>query len=147
MDIYTDGGCRGNPGPGAWAYFIIRDGQEISRSGFEEQTTNNRMELTAVISALEHTEKEFIPLKSTLRVYTDSLYVQKGISLWIAAWEKNGWKTAAKKSVKNKDLWLRLKLLSDSLKPQWLWVAGHAGDRYNEACDELVNLTIDKHTK
>ena len=130
IQIYTDGGCHGNPGPGGWA-FIVSDGkQSAEESGFEAETTNNRMELKAVIRALEYAGRKWGCGEGTgteIEIFTDSQYVQKGISEWIIAWEKNSWKTAAKKPVKNKDLWVRLKELSDSCRPVWNWVRGHAG--------------------
>lgn len=154
MEIFTDGGCRGNPGPGGWAYIINLDGAEYQKNGFEAGTTNNRMELTAVIRALE-AACDLLSTRQTgsdssgavsgpgrVVLYTDSQYVQKGISEWIRRWEKNGWKTAAKKPVKNKDLWLRLQELSQKINPEWRWVKGHSGNHYNEACDSLVQEAI-----
>jgi ribonuclease HI len=142
IEIYTDGGCSGNPGPGGWAYVIIRDGVFVSEKwGAEKQTTNNRMELQAVIAALE----AFSP-KDTggekITVYTDSQYVQKGITIWLADWEKRGWKTSDKKPVKNKELWQRLKTLAGFFSVSWVWVKGHAGNKYNERCDELTRTAI-----
>jgi ribonuclease HI len=134
--IYTDGGCLGNPGPGGWAYFILSGGEETNGSGGEGQTTNNRMELTAVIHALNAAKLNYP--ESVLEVHTDSQYVQKGITEWINRWIRNGWKTANKKPVKNVDLWKALKEVSDTLKITWKWVPGHAGVEYNEACDALV---------
>lgn len=154
MEIFTDGGCRGNPGPGGWAYIINLDGTEYKKNGFEEATTNNRMELTAVIRALEAAYDLFSTRQAgsdssgaangseRVVLSTDSQYVQKGISEWICRWEKNGWKTAAKKPVKNKDLWLRLKEISQKINPEWHWVKGHSGNYYNEACDSLVQEAI-----
>ncbi|MBN1649237.1 MAG: ribonuclease HI [Spirochaetales bacterium] len=131
--IYTDGGCSGNPGPGGWAYVILADGKEIRRSGGDKNTTNNRMELTAVIMALAD-----IKTTASIEVFTDSQYVQKGISEWIKSWKKNGWKTAARKPVKNQDLWQKLDELSSSLSIHWHWVEGHAGNAWNEICDSMV---------
>lgn len=148
MEIFTDGGCRGNPGPGGWAYIINVNGTEYRKNGFEHETTNNRMELTAVIRALEaacdllRTGHPGDEDSAGVILYTDSQYVQKGISEWIRRWEQNGWKTAAKKPVKNKDLWLRLKELSLKIDLEWRWVKGHAGNHYNEACDSLVQEAI-----
>jgi len=136
--IYTDGGCTGNPGAGGWAAVILNDPdnpQELS--GFDRSTTNNRMELTAVISALESVQKNTAP-GQLIEINTDSQYVQKGISLWMKGWVARGWKTAAGKPVKNKDLWLQLKALDDSMNVEWKWVKGHAGNIWNERCDELV---------
>ena len=138
ITIYTDGGCSGNPGPGGWAYVILQDNKEIMRSGPEKETTNNRMELTAVIMALSDLKAKTGVLSDPVEVHTDSQYVQKGISQWIINWKKNGWKTAAKKPVKNKDLWQQLDLLNSDFTIQWKWVKGHAGNKYNEICDELV---------
>ena len=143
MLIYTDGGCSGNPGPGGWAYVIVSDSSEqiISENfGAEKITTNNRMELLAVISSLE-------ALKSAdtigdIKVFTDSQYVQKGITVWINDWKKRGWKTAGKEPVKNRDLWQRLDSLSDGLRISWNWVKGHSGNVYNERCDSLTQKAI-----
>jgi len=138
MTIYTDGGCTGNPGPGGWAAVLLADGRDATEiSGGDENTTNNRMELVAVIRALERVNSEF-PGVRTLAVHTDSQYVQKGISQWMAGWIAKGWKTAAGKPVKNQDLWLELKALNDELPVEWHWVKGHAGNRWNERCDALV---------
>jgi ribonuclease HI len=160
MEIFTDGGCRGNPGTGGWAYIINLDGAEYTKYGFEEQTTNNRMELTAVIRALEAAAglrggsqnsagrgSARGPCAENTVLYTDSQYVQKGISEWILRWEKNGWKTAAKKPVKNKDLWIRLQELSRKINPEWRWIKGHAGNHFNEACDSLVQKAIKQAEK
>ena len=145
IEIFTDGGCSGNPGPGGWAFLALREGAEIRRaSGAEKDTTNNKMELTAVIQALEWAGGEGFTGAS---VSTDSQYVQLGISRWILSWEKNGWKTSGKKPVKNKDLWQRLRELDGQLRPQWFWVRGHAGDSRNEACDAMVQAEIRKILK
>ncbi len=136
--IYTDGGCTGNPGAGGWAAVILNDPYNPRElSGFDSSTTNNRMELTAVISALEHVQKDIAP-GQLIEINTDSQYVQKGISLWMKGWVVKGWKTAAGKPVKNKDLWLQLKALDDSMNVEWKWVKGHSGNIWNERCDELV---------
>jgi ribonuclease HI len=141
IQIFTDGGCSGNPGPGGWAFIVLRDKKEHYRDcGAERDTTNNKMELTAVIRALEWLATEENP--GPARVSTDSQYVQLGISKWIFSWEKNGWKTADKKPVKNKELWQRLRQLSAALRPEWVWVKGHAGNSSNEACDALVQTAI-----
>lgn len=138
LKIYTDGGCTGNPGPGGWAAVILEEGKDAREmSGGDDATTNNRMELTAVISALEYVSEVF-GKDRTIEVHTDSQYVQKGISEWMKGWIAKGWKTAAGKPVKNKDLFVRLKELNDSLTVSWHWVKGHAGDEWNERCDELV---------
>ena len=143
MIIYTDGGCSGNPGPGGWAYVIVNgpDGPVIEEKwGAAANTTNNRMELLAVISALESLS---IPgLSGDIEVFTDSQYVQKGITLWITDWKKRNWKTSSKAPVKNQDLWQRLDALSAALPVSWHWVKGHAGNKFNERCDELTQKAI-----
>lgn len=146
IEIHTDGGCTGNPGPGAWAYVLrhyIDTGEfeEITESGFSEATTNNRMELTAVIEALRKAQEIIMSedeLGETVVLHTDSIYVKKGITEWIQRWETNGWRTAGKKPVKNKDLWRELKILDTALSVSWQWVRGHAGNPLNEACDRAV---------
>jgi len=142
MEIYTDGGCSGNPGPGGWAYVIIRDGVLVSeKCGAEKLTTNNRMELQAVIAALETLSPEE-EKGEKIAVYTDSQYVQKGISIWLPEWKKKEWKTSGKKPVKNKELWQRLEALAGLFSVSWVWVKGHAGNKYNERCDELTRIAI-----
>ena len=136
--IYTDGGCSGNPGPGGWAYIIKTAELEKSRSGGDSYTTNNKMELTAVIKSLEAILKDPHLVKESIDLHTDSQYVKNGITSWINNWIKNGWKTAAKKPVKNKELWIELKKVSDQLNINWIWVKGHAGNPLNEACDSMV---------
>lgn len=143
IDIFTDGGCSGNPGPGGWAFIAIQNGQRYGTSGAEAYTTNNKMELTAVIRALEW----FIHARQTgekARVCTDSQYVQQGITKWIFSWKKNGWKTSDKKPVKNQELWQTLGKLSADIQPQWVWIKGHAGNPHNEACDAMVRAEIKK---
>lgn len=137
LTIYTDGGCTGNPGPGGWGAVILADGEEIKLSGGDRETTNNKMELTAVIEALKWTSRECPEIRN-LSIYTDSQYVKNGITSWIFNWERNGWKTAAKKPVKNRDLWIALKTLADTYSLDWHWVKGHSGDVYNDMCDDLV---------
>ena len=136
--IYTDGGCSGNPGPGGWAYIIKTDKIEKSKSGGDTYTTNNKMELTAVIKSLEAIVKDPLLVNKSIDLHTDSQYVKNGITSWINNWIRNGWKTAAKKPVKNKELWMELKEVSDQLTINWKWVKGHAGDPLNEACDQMV---------
>lgn len=143
ITVYTDGGCIGNPGKGAWAYIILKDSEKLSDSAGLKATTNNQMELTAVIRALQ-TLEPWKPTPGTVVVHTDSQYVKNGITSWIFNWERNGWRTANKDPVKNKDLWVELKALSDRVKPQWKWVRGHNGDPLNEACDALVRETMDR---
>ncbi len=140
VNIYTDGGSRGNPGIGAWGVFVDGE-QEIKMSGFEEMTTNNRMELTAVIKGLKSTKD-----RTEITLHTDSKYVIDGITKWINNWKKNGWKTASKKQVKNSDLWKELDELASSCNIEWKWVKGHSGDRGNEIADELCNIEMDKFT-
>ena len=135
FDIYTDGGCSGNPGPGGWAFIC---GAE-KRSGAEKETTNNRMELTAVIQALVWAASAHPP---PLRVFTDSQYVKQGITEWIHTGQKNGWKTKDKKPVKNQDLWRELDALAGSLDLRWEWVRGHAGNPWNERCDRMTGEAI-----
>lgn len=138
LTIYTDGGCTGNPGPGGWAAVILSNGDDaVELAGGEDSTTNNRMELIAVIRALEHVRREFGPDRK-IEVHTDSQYVQKGITTWMEGWIAKGWKTSGGTPVKNKDLWLTLKSLDDSLDITWKWVRGHAGNLWNERCDQLV---------
>ena len=142
--IYTDGGCSGNPGPGGWAYIIKTDEIEKSRSGGDTYTTNNKMELTAVIKSLEAILKDPLLVNKSIDLHTDSQYVKNGITSWINNWIRNGWKTAAKKPVKNKELWMELKEVSDQLTINWKWVKGHAGDPLNEACDQMVGEEMRK---
>tara|TARA_B100000674_G_C37530499_1_gene773613 strand:- start:71 stop:484 length:414 start_codon:yes stop_codon:yes gene_type:complete len=136
VKIYTDGACSGNPGRGGWAAIII-DGEEIEKiSGSSENTTNNRMELIAVISALKYVKKENIEL------FTDSKYTKDGIEKWIVNWKKNGWKTANKQDVKNMDLWQNLDKLNEKKNVQWNWVKGHSDNKYNNMADELARSKI-----
>jgi len=137
--VYTDGGCSGNPGPGGWAYFIENDGNPITGSGGQKLTTNNQMEITAVLSALRYLASQGV---MEAVVHTDSQYVQKGITTWVFSWERNGWKTADKKPVKNQELWQALREASKPMKIEWRWVKGHAGIPGNEACDQMVQEAI-----
>ena len=143
--IFTDGACRGNPGPGGWGVLLQMGGAEEGQRerkelwGGEKNTTNNRMELTAVIRALEALKR---PVAA--RVHTDSQYVQKGISEWIRNWKRNGWRTSEKKPVKNADLWQRLDELSRGHEIAWIWVKGHAGHPGNERADQLARRGIDE---
>lgn len=139
ITIYTDGGCTGNPGPGGWGSVVLVNGKQIELSGGINSTTNNQMELTAVIKALEFIGKEY-SFKEELEIYTDSQYVKNGITSWIINWEKNGWKTAAKKPVKNKEFWIELRTLTKMANIKWFWVKGHSGNKYNEICDQLVAM-------
>jgi ribonuclease HI len=142
IEVHTDGGCIGNPGPGGWAFVIRFEGGTYHGSGFSPQTTNNRMELTAVREALRELEsrRQWKGLSAT--VTTDSRYVQQGISEWIHAWIRNGWRTSDKKPVKNADLWMELLELSRRRPITWNWVMGHSGDPGNEACHRLVEEAI-----
>ena len=136
--IYTDGACSGNPGPGGWAAIIIENNEVKDMIyGNEKNTTNNKMELLAPIKAIEKFKK-----KSEISIMTDSNYVKDGITIWIKKWEKNGWKTASKKPVKNKDLWKKLKNLSLKHSIKWIWVKGHAQNKYNNLADELAQGAI-----
>ncbi|MGE0559247.1 MAG: ribonuclease HI [Burkholderiales bacterium] len=138
IDIYTDGACKGNPGVGGWGALLRSGGHVRELFGGEPHTTNNRMELIAVIRALEALKRA-----SKVRLHTDSKYVQQGISEWIHSWKKRGWKTADKKPVKNEDLWRRLDELAAQHDIEWLWVKGHAGHDGNERADALANLGVD----
>jgi ribonuclease HI len=138
VDIYTDGACRGNPGAGGWAALLMRGSEEREIHGAEPYTTNNRMELTAVIRALEALRR---PVEA--RVYTDSEYVRRGVTEWLSSWKARGWRTADKKPVKNQDLWQRLDELIGPHRIEWHWVPGHAGVEGNERVDALANEAID----
>jgi ribonuclease HI len=138
IEIYTDGACRGNPGPGGWAALLTSGAHEKEISGAEAHTTNNRMELTAVIRALEALKR---PVRA--RVYTDSQYVRHGIREWLPQWKARGWRTAGRKPVKNQDLWERLDQLATGHEIEWHWVPGHAGVPGNERVDRLANAAID----
>ena len=143
--IYTDGGCSGNPGPGGWGAVILADGKDLRISGGEHNTTNNRMELMAAISALSTVANTPDFNNRPVSVYADSQYVKNGITSWITNWKKNGWRTAAKKPVLNQDLWQKLDALNRSLNVSWNWVKGHAGIEYNEVCDQLCQTEIAKN--
>ncbi len=135
--MYADGACRGNPGPGGWGVYLQQGSEERELFGGEPDTTNNRMELMAVIQGLTA-----LPPASTVQVLTDSQYVQKGISEWIHGWKKRGWLTADRKPVKNADLWRALEAAASAHKVQWTWVKGHAGNAGNERADRLANRGI-----
>ena len=137
--IFTDGACRGNPGPGGWGVILRFGEQEKELYGSERETTNNRMELVAAIQALEALKR---PCNATLT--TDSSYVQKGITEWLQAWKRRGWRTADKKPVKNQDLWQRLETAMQPHRVHWHWVRGHSGHPENERADQLANLAIDE---
>lgn len=136
-EIFTDGACSGNPGPGGWGALLRWGGKEKELFGGEKDTTNNRMELTAVIRALESLKR---PVK--VRLHTDSTYVMQGITKWIHGWKKNGWKTSAKEPVKNEDLWRALEEAVQRHDIEWKWVKGHAGHPENERADALANKGV-----
>jgi len=138
-EIFTDGACRGNPGPGGWGVLMRHKGHEKGLYGAEAMTTNNRMELMAAIQGLESLTR---PCR--IRLTTDSKYVQQGIQEWLANWKRRGWKTAARKPVKNVDLWQRLDKATEGHEIEWAWVKGHSGHRENELADELANKAIDE---
>ena len=139
VEIYTDGACSGNPGPGGWGVLIQLDNKNIELSGGDNETTNNRMELMAAIKALEKMNKDY-----KINLYTDSNYVKDGITSWISNWKKNSWKTANKKDVKNKDLWIRLDAAIKGKDISWIWVKGHAGNAGNEQADYLARSALEK---
>tara|TARA_B100000902_G_scaffold34179_1_gene41138 strand:- start:2124 stop:2564 length:441 start_codon:yes stop_codon:yes gene_type:complete len=138
IEIFTDGACRGNPGPGGWGALLRFGDKEKEINGYARKTTNNIMELTAVIEALKQIKKPY-----EIDITTDSTYVKNGITIWIHNWKTNGWKTAAKKSVKNKELWIELDELIKVHEINWIWVKGHSGHPENEKADELANIAID----
>ena len=138
VEIFTDGACRGNPGPGGWAALLRKGDTEKMISGAQETSTNNQMELMAAIQGLEQLKK---PVRVTLT--TDSQYVRQGITQWIAGWKRNGWMTSQKKPVKNKELWQRLDAAVAEHQVEWLWVKGHSGHRENEMVDQAANDAID----
>lgn len=135
--VYTDGACKGNPGPGGWGAIVVRDGREEELFGGERQTTNNRMELVAVIRALEA-----LPPAAEVDLHTDSQYVKNGMESWIHTWKQNGWRTSAHKPVKNVDLWRELDQQTARHRVRWHWVKGHAGTPGNERADALANRGV-----
>ncbi len=137
IKIYTDGACKGNPGPGGWGALIIDGDTKNEIYGGESNTTNNRMEIMAVIMALKA-----IKNKDQITVFTDSTYVQKGINDWIEKWKINGWRTSNRKDVKNKDLWVQLDSLSSQISINWIWVKGHSGHPENDRADFLANQGV-----
>ena len=140
IKIWTDGSCLGNPGPGGWG-FIATDGIHIAeRCGGEKMTTNNQMELTAVIRALTAAQKH-----SEIEIHTDSQYVKNGMETWIKNWRKNNWRTADKKPVKNKELWQKLDDLASRIKIHWVWVRGHNGEEFNERVDDLARTAAESY--
>ena len=140
LKIWTDGSCLGNPGPGGWA-FVATDGKNIAeRCGGEPDTTNNRMELMAVIRALTAAHRH-----SAVEIHTDSQYVKNGMQTWMKNWKKNNWKTADKKTVKNKEVWQELDELAETIKIHWVWVKGHAGEEFNERVDDLARTAAESY--
>ena len=141
--IYTDGACSRNPGPGAWAFVVLRDGEiYVSRSGAEERTTNNRMELTAAIEALSFVKADENLNCEAIDFYTDSQYVQRGATEWMALWKERRWRNSDRMPVRNKDLWEKLDELTQGMSIEWFWVRGHAGNEYNEMCDALTKEAV-----
>lgn len=138
IEIYTDGACSGNPGNGGWGAVLLYNGHEKKISGSANDTTNNRMELMAVIEGLKAIKNN----KLSITVFTDSKYVQNGITSWIHSWKKNGWKGSNKKPVKNVDLWQDLDQVSKKFNIDWQWVKGHAGNKYNEIADQLATRAV-----
>ena len=142
ISIYTDGACRGNPGPGGWGALLIYQESKKELYGFSPDSTNNIMELTAVIESLKSIKRKY-----PITITTDSNYVKDGITNWIHSWKKNNWKTANKKIVKNKELWIELDSLCSLYDIEWKWVKGHSGHRGNERADYLANKAIDENLK
>ena len=140
FEIWTDGACSGNPGPGGWGVLIKHKNIYKELNGGEAETTNNRMELIAVIKALK-----YLNINSKVIIYTDSQYVKNGITVWLINWKKNNWKNASNKSVKNKDLWIQLNNQVERHTIHWKWLKGHSGNRYNEMADNLARKFIKEH--
>ena len=143
--VYTDGACSGNPGPGGWAWVSLANGEIREGYGGEPVTTNNRMELLGAIEGLSAIEARINSgnlAPGAVEVRTDSKYVKNGVTTWIASWKRNGWRTAGKTAVKNKDLWERLDTVSLRLGARYVWVEGHAGEAWNERCDELARRGV-----
>ena len=139
IELFTDGACKGNPGLGGWGVLINNSNNFIELKGTQQQTTNNRMELIAVIEGLKSIKEN-----ENIEITTDSMYVKNGINEWINNWKRNGWKTAAKKPVKNKDLWQELDELVQNYSIKWIWVKGHSGHPGNERADQLANEAIEE---
>ena len=139
IKVYTDGACRGNPGPGGWGVYIINGNQTEELYAGDPSTTNNKMEMQAAISALMHLENT----NTSIELYTDSNYLRQGITEWIYNWKKNNWRTSSKKPVANRELWIELDKLNSQMNVNWNWVKGHAGDPGNEKADELANKGAD----
>ena len=137
ITIYTDGACKGNPGEGGWGAYIEYNNEKVKLYGYEKNTTNNRMEITAAIEALRS-----IKIKSNIIIYTDSKYLMNGINTWIHDWKKKNWRTSSNKGVKNVDLWQIIDELNSNHSIKWIWVKGHSGNPGNEMADELANFAI-----
>ena len=142
IEVYTDGSCLGNPGTGGWAFLILREGEDINHFGYQQNTTNNQMELTAAINALE-----FIKEIDEVTLFTDSSYVKNGITSWIVNWKKNHWKNSQKKEVKNKDLWFKLDFLNSNRNVTWKWVKAHDVNEHNNRVDLLARKAAEKLIK
>lgn len=134
VDIYSDGACSGNPGPGGWGALLVHDGVEKEICGGAAETTNNRMEMTAAIEALKALKR-----RCNVHLHTDSNYLREGVTTWIHGWKKNGWRTSARKPVKNQDLWMELDALMQRQQVSWHWVKGHSGHKENDRADQLAN--------
>ena len=139
IKVYTDGACRGNPGPGGWGVYIQLNDEEKDLYGGNPETTNNQMEMQAALEALKYLKDK----NEVIELYTDSNYLRQGITEWIHKWKLNNWRTAAKKPVANRDLWIEISDLNEKMNVQWNWVKGHAGDPGNERADQLANLGVD----
>jgi ribonuclease HI len=139
VEIFTDGACRGNPGPGGWAALLVAGNERKEVSGFEATTTNNRMELSAAIGGLGALKR-----RCAVKLYTDSKYVLQGMTEWLPNWKARGWRTAAREPVKNQDLWQLLDAAAANQDIQWIWVKGHSGHEGNEYVDRLANVAIDR---
>ena len=139
IKVYTDGACRGNPGPGGWGVYIRLNDEEKDLYGGNPETTNNQMEMQAALEALKYLEDK----NEVIELYTDSNYLRQGITEWIHKWKLNNWRTAAKKPVANRDLWIEISDLNEKMNVKWNWVKGHAGDPGNERADQLANLGAD----
>ena len=136
IKVYTDGACKGNPGPGGWGVYIQSNEDEKELYGGNPETTNNQMEMQAALEALKHLKDK----DEVIELFTDSNYLRQGITEWIYKWKKNNWRTAAKKPVANRDLWIEISDLNEKMTVEWNWVKGHAGDPGNERADELANV-------